>query len=56
MKAEVKRSKATRNHRCDKCKRKIAVGQTYERSWCLSDGDATTVKTCNHCLTKGVKG
>lgn len=50
MNCEVKRSKATRTHKCDQCGGKIKGGQKYERSWSLSDGEAATVKTCNQCL------
>lgn len=56
MKAEVEICTARKKHKCDQCGSKIKGGQKYERSWSLSDDEATTIKTCNNCLTKGVKG
>lgn len=41
---------ARKAHRCDECHRIIEPGEKYKNESLLMDGQASTHKTCRHCL------
>lgn len=42
--------KARKTHRCMECSRVIRPGEIYENVFIVFDGDASSCKTCPHCL------
>lgn len=45
---DIKRSR--KEHTCNECHRKIAVGSAYRRSELLMEGSWSTFHTCEHCM------
>lgn len=41
---------ARKAHQCSECSRTIQPGEPYESTWGIWDGDASTFRTCQHCL------
>lgn len=41
---------ARKVHRCSECDRGIQLGEPYESTWGIWDGQAETYRTCQHCL------
>jgi hypothetical protein len=41
---------ARKAHRCDECGGEVAPGEKYENTFGVWSGDASTWKTCAHCL------
>jgi hypothetical protein len=42
--------KARKSHKCKECHRTIRAGETYTVERLISDGFASTHKTCAHCM------
>lgn len=41
---------ARKEHECYECRRRILPGESYESVFAVTDGEASTTKTCSHCL------
>lgn len=41
---------ARKAHKCSECGRTIAAGETYRSIFTVFEGDASTVRQCQHCV------
>jgi hypothetical protein len=42
---------AKKKHKCSECRREISIGEPYEYTFGVWDGDPGVYKTCNDCLS-----
>ena len=46
---ESRIGKARKPHKCNECRRPIAIGEGYFRQFGIQDGSSFTYETCDHC-------
>lgn len=45
----TKTVKARKEYRCEECRRKIEIGERYENTWGVWEGEGSTFRTCDLC-------
>lgn len=42
--------RARKEHRCEECRRTIMPSEVYRRVFAVTEGDASSMKVCGHCV------
>ncbi len=42
--------RARKEHKCYECRRAIMPGEVYRRVFTVTEGDASSMKVCGHCI------